>query len=342
MPDALVVVVPALLAGVLLLSGVGKLGDRDPLTGWRDLGVPEVLQRPALAAAHPYVELLLAAALLLTGGSAHVVAAALVLALMLAYAALVAVALRCPDPVECSCFGARRAAPVTRSTMWRNVWLCLMAVTALAVAVIDDRSPLGATSATGAWWWVLGAAAAVVTTVLVVSERPATEDVPSGTAWAAGEASDDLDYLRTRTPDVPVTLADGTTATLRELSSERALLLLEVSESCGGCVEVIRSIPEWREELPEVDVRVLVTMPPADTSLTSTDEPQSLHDSRFHVSRSFGYGMTPTAVLLGADGLLAGGPVIGDAAIREFVAEIDAELHGALDDASAVHAHEAG
>lgn len=342
MPDAPVVVVPALLAGVLLLSGIGKLADREPLTAWRDLGVPEALQRRGLAVAHPFVESLLAVALVLTGGSAHVVAAALVLALMLAYAALVAVALRRPDPVECSCFGARRAAPVTRTTLWRNVWLSALAVAALAVSVVDDRSPVVATSATGAWWWVLGAAAAVVTTVLVLPERTESEDVPAGRAPAAGEAADDLDYLRTRTPDVPVTLADGSVATLRELSSERALLLLEVSDSCGGCVEVIRSIPAWREELPEVDVRVLVTMPPGDTSLASTDEPQSLHDSPFHVSRSFGYGMTPTAVLLGADGLLAGGPVVGDAAIREFIAEIDAELHGAPDETSPVHAHEAG
>ncbi|NUO91088.1 MAG: hypothetical protein HOQ18_09750, partial [Dermatophilaceae bacterium] len=76
MPDALVVVVPALLAAVLLLSGVTKLGDGDRLAAWRDLGVPAGLRRQVLATAHPYVEILLAVALLLTGGAVHVVAAA--------------------------------------------------------------------------------------------------------------------------------------------------------------------------------------------------------------------------------------------------------------------------
>ena len=340
MPDALVVVVPALLAGVLLLSGFGKLGDRDPLTAWNEMHVPDALRRPSLAAAHPYAEILLGAALLLTGGTVHVVASLLVLALMLAYAALVHGALRRPDAVACSCFGARRSAPVTRTTWWRNVWLSGLALLGVVVALADPRPPLSAATAPGAGWWLVGAAATAVTAALVVSTHGSEAVDPTHEESAAADGEDELDFLRTRTPDVPVTLADGSTATLRGLSSERALLLLEVSESCGGCVEVIRSVPAWREDLPEIDVRLLLTVPADDSTLASTDEPQSVHDTPFHVSRSFGYGATPTAVLLGADGLLAGGPVTGDAAIRDFVAQVDAELHGSPDESSAVHAHE--
>ena len=179
-----------------------------------------------------------------------------------------------------------------------------------------------------------------MTAALVVSTHGSEAVDPTHEESAAADGEDELDFLRTRTPDVPVTLADGSTATLRGLSSERALLLLEVSESCGGCVEVIRSVPAWREDLPEIDVRLLLTVPADDSTLASTDEPQSVHDTPFHVSRSFGYGATPTAVLLGADGLLAGGPVTGDAAIRDFVAQVDAELHGSPDESSVVHAHE--
>jgi hypothetical protein len=35
---------------------------------------------------------------------------------------------------------------------------------------------------------------------------------------------------------------------------------------------------------------------------------------------------TPTAVLLGTDGMLAGGPLAGSTAIEEFVADIEAQL----------------
>ena len=143
------------------------------------------------------------------------------------------------------------------------------------------------------------------------------------------EADNELDYVRSRTPAVPVSLCDGRRATLRELSAERAVLMFAVSETCGGCEQIIRSIPAWRAEIPEIDLRVLVTMPPEHTTLASTTEPQSLHDVDRYVSRSFGYAATPTATLLGADGFLAGGPVTGDAAIREFITAIKQELRGA-------------
>ena len=37
--------------------------------------------------------------------------------------------------------------------------------------------------------------------------------------------------------------------------------------------------------------------------------------------------MTPTAILFGIDGLLAGGPVVGYLPISEFIADIDESLH---------------
>ena len=40
---------------------------------------------------------------------------------------------------------------------------------------------------------------------------------------------------------------------------------------------------------------------------------------------------TPSVVLLGVDGLIAGGPVVGEDAVREFVGEVIEQLHGATD-----------
>jgi hypothetical protein len=42
---------------------------------------------------------------------------------------------------------------------------------------------------------------------------------------------------------------------------------------------------------------------------------------------------TPSAVLLGMDGLLAGGPVVGHPDIETFVADIYESLHGVRPDA---------
>ena len=61
-----------------------------------------------------------------------------------------------------------------------------------------------------------------------------------------------------------------------------------------------------------------------------------LHDPQGTLARIFGVG-TPAAVLLGGDGLLAGGPVRGRDQVVDFVGDVRAELldAGALDEAPA-------
>jgi hypothetical protein len=137
-----------------------------------------------------------------------------------------------------------------------------------------------------------------------------------------------LDYVRTRTPAVPVTLADGTTANLRKLASHRPLLLMAVSETCGACEQVVARIGHYRELLPEVDVRVLVMDTPEHSSLTDVNEPQSLHDPEGYVRESIADWPVPTAVLLGIDGMLAGGPESGSDGVDAFVGDVYEGLHG--------------
>ena len=83
----------------------------------------------------------------------------------------------------------------------------------------------------------------------------------------------------------------------------------------------------YRHMLPEVDVR-LVMSEPVDHAWAERDEPQSLHDAAGYVQDSIGYTGTPSAVLLGVDGLLAGGPVTGHLAVDRFLDDIYESLHG--------------
>ena len=80
--------------------------------------------------------------------------------------------------------------------------------------------------------------------------------------------------------------------------------------------------------LPEVDIRLLLQYEPQDGQLAEMSEPQSLHDPGGYVSASIADWKTPTAVLLGADGLLAGGPATGFDSISEFIADVYESLHG--------------
>jgi hypothetical protein len=324
-PSDALALAPVILAVVLVASAVGKV--RSPSASaeaFRDLRVPSPLSRPLAVKALPWGELILAMALVLAGGALGVVAALAALLLFTAYLVLVVRALGFDEDVECACFGAFAPGRISSVTVVRNVWLVVLAALAVGIStqgssvlarVADERLP---------WWWLLGAVAVAVTVMLILGVND------SGAAATNRDAVDlaveEGDYLRTRTPAVAVTLGDGTVTDLRRLSASRAQLLLYVSEGCGSCVDIIAAVPGWRTEMPQVDVRLIVAVEPEVSALADPEEPKSAHDPRRLVWDSFGLGGTPAAFLLGADGLVAGGPVLGGPAVRDFVSEIRNEL----------------
>lgn len=322
---ALSISLPLVLAAVLVASAAAKFRRPDDPAGWAELGVPRGLRRRWLIALHPWGEAVLGIALAGLGGVLGLLAALVATGLMVAYLWLVWAASRRAQGASCACFGTRR--PITRLTIVRNAWLTLLAAATVGVIWVN---PLvgGAVAEADAtdWAWLGAMVIAAITVALIAWQEPAATVDPSielDTAAADGDAGD---YVRVRTPAVPVTLGDGETVNLRSLASARPLLILAVSESCGVCEEVIGSADEWRAVLPEIEIRLLVTRRPEDSRLTSTVEPQTLHDPKNYVSGSIADWYSPTAILLGADGMLAGGPETGYAAIKRFVEDIRASL----------------
>ncbi len=325
MPVALSVIPPLIIGVVLIFSGALKIGQPVDLQELTTLGVPAPLRRRWLAVLHPWAEIALGIALVALGGALGVLAGLAATGLMAGYLWLVSRALRTTPDASCSCFGSSR--PVTRAAVIRNAWLTALSIVAAAVTWANPLlgGPLAALGGEGALW-ALGAAAAAFTTALIVRPDAAERGAPGAAAPAPGTDGEEADYVRTRTPAVAVTLADGSTTNLRLLASRRPTLLLAVSETCGSCTAVIEGAPGWRERLPEVDIRFLVTASPQSSTLTATAEPQTLHDTEGLVRESLGPWPTPTALLLGVDGMLAGGPVSGPTDITEFVADIEESL----------------
>lgn len=331
MPEALAVALPLTLAVVLIASAVAKFRTPDDLAGWKDLGVPRVFQRDWLRRAHPWGEFALGLAIALLGGVLGLLASLAAVALMGAYTWLVGRAARRGDDTSCACFGRTRR--ITKVTVARNIWLTVLAVVTAATSWTTPI--LGGPLREGipAFGWLLGLAAAGVTAVLILwpdSREDTTSAVPSASAPAMSvdEEGEELEYVRTRTPAVPVTLADGSVQSLRALAEQKPILLLAVSPTCGSCASVIARVDEYRGLLPEVDVRFLLRSAPDDSTLIEQSEPQSLHDVNGYVSGSIHDWPTPTAVLLGTDGMLAGGPVIGDVDIDAFIDDVYESLHG--------------
>lgn len=314
-PVAALVVVLTLVA-VLLTSGVAKLRDaRATRDAFDALRVPGVVPADAAATALPWVEIALAMLLLLSpSGWLVPVAAALVL-LMLSYTWVVARALGFDEPVACSCFGSLGRHDVDRTTLARNVLLVLLAAAVATFAVDGGSVPAAVGDLDRDGWWALVAASAAATVAVLVVGGPSNQTAPA----PDGEL---LDYERQTIPYGVLTLSDGRTATLTELAARQARLLVVLNPHCGPCTRTAGRLDEWAAQLAPA-VGVLAIYPDEASAANAPEHARELGSSEpeLNIRRLFAVS-TPAAILLGADGLIAGGPVAGEDAVAEFFSEV--------------------
>jgi thiol-disulfide isomerase/thioredoxin len=314
-------------AVVLLVSGVAKL--RAPRTvdsAFTALEVPAVLDTPLTRRLSPWLEVALGVGLLLATGAALVVVAALTLALFIVYLLLVVRAVRRPEPVDCGCFGALGDSEVTTMTVWRNVLLVVAALLAV-VAGLQGGGLAGSLGDAGALAWVASAALTAAIAVLVAYRAPAAAPPAAG---APVDVDGDGDYERGETPRAQVLNQRGELVLLADEAMTTAHLLVFLNPGCGPCERIGPDLARWAEELHPVTLRAVVTAAPAVGRSYTYFDGLAYYDPFGLARAAFGVG-TPAAVLLGTDGLLAGGPVQGEADVRSFVAEVAEHLHEALE-----------
>ena len=313
------VLVDAVLALVLVLSGAAKLGDRQATEDmFVSLRVPTV--PPAFGArALPWAELGLGVLLLVAPPPLLVPTSAVVLLLFLVYLVLIARATTFDPPVSCACFGKLGGHRVGRTTVVRNALLVVLGAVALVGALDGSWWPgeVADLDRTGVAWL----AVAVVTAVLAwLVARTDEAQEPEAT---------DLEYTRLPIPYGLVQGLEGGTQSLRELAKTRARLLVFLSPGCSSCTRTAERLDAWAQALGEpVGVHALYTSRVDASSTFAHDPALALHEPERNVTRSLGIVSTPAAVLLGADGLLAGGPVSGEGTIAEMVEEMLDELSG--------------
>ena len=344
---AVLLAAPILLSITLLVSGLAKLGERrateDAMTSLR-IPAPGLHRTAALVL--PVAEIVLALGLWIPVVPLQVVIACLLTLLILAYLVIIARALTFEEQVECSCFGSLASPTVSRATLGRNILLSLAALTTVLVAAaglltaVLVQAPLTLVSVG------LTLVLTILLTVLTLGGTAPTSTTSDGPA-APGKEADEadefdeeglLEYERTEIPAAVLQKKDGSLTTLRKLTYRRAALLLFVTDGCGPCVRVLGQGDRWRSEIGElIDIRFVFSRP-AEHLLPRTAElagESVLHDLQF-IARDALAGdepiSSPSAVLLGADGLLAGGPVTGGDAVIEFVDEIAAQIALAQDD----------
>lgn len=318
------------LAAVLIFSAVAKLRHRQPAQdAFVSLRLPRWLSDSPIPRYLPLVELALAAGLLLLPPPASVVVAAIVMLLMLAYLLVVARALTFDEPVTCNCFGDLGLGLVTRATVWRNLILVVLAQFAVYSAMTGAIPPRLAAAPPVTWLW-LALTIAVATVAVLIFGTPG-KVAREIAYYEEGAEEEELDYLRQAIPFGVLQDADGEDVTLQRLVVQRATLLVFVSLGCGGCQRIIPQIEGWVTDLEPVSVRPVLYGEPDKYAEGSHNLPTDLvlYDPEGRVGQTFQVG-TPSAVLLGADGMLAGGPVIGEEAVSTFVADIREQLNATL------------
>lgn len=301
-------------AAVLVVSGVAKLRSPGSLErALSSLRVPGALAGRPVRLLLPWVEVALGAALLVTTGRVLLGVGALVLGLFAAYLVLVVAAVRRPEPADCGCFGALGDTRVTAATVVRNALL----VVAAAATVV------GATGGGGlrdladgpVAGWLLGAALAAAVAVAVT--------------WRSGAtAGADDEYVREDVPDAAQVLtADRRLLVLVDEAQSAARLLVFLRPGCAPCGRLGPQVAGWRDALAPVDVRAVVVGDPEVLGALPYLDHTTWFDPHAVALDLLGQG-SPSAVLIGTDGLLAGGPVRGEDAVTEFVEDVRAQVSG--------------
>jgi hypothetical protein len=311
----------AVLASLTLVlalgvSGVAKLRSDEPAdAAFEALRVPRALRRRVVVQGLPWLELALAFALLLVPHPLSVIVTAVVLLLVLAYLVLVLAVLARDDDVDCQCFGALGSGRVTGSTAARNGLLVVAAGWAFADAVAGHSFVQRASHLTRFdLAWVAGALLLAGTAALV--------------AWPGGGPVDaplpavDEDGQRRGIPFIQLTESSGEVTSLPALAMLRPVLLVALSPTCAPCAEVSAVIGDWPEQVPEVDVRV-VTGPELEPL---PQWPGAVLVDPEHQLRSVLGMYRPSAILLGADALVAAGPVVGPDEVLALFDDIRADL----------------
>lgn len=315
---------------MLIASAIGKLSAEtsigQTMAQWGSLKVPRPLINRHLVRAHPYGELMLAIALL-RPGILGLVAAILTAALLVCYSYFLYRGIRSGIAAHCSCFGDSHR--VTWYSLLRNAGFFVFALLSIADHAAGD-GVIGAVNREGIGEVLLAALLVLAGICVVVGMSRGEEHKEPATTDARPARSGDDDYVAEPLRRWPIADEAGNRTYLPELVAEAPALLINVSLRCHKCAATIEQIPTWQDQFGQlVNIAVLS----ADTPAALLAEYPQLRGRVFHDDLDIiapAYQLaTPSAMLLGFDRTISGGPVSGASAIDRFVADIQDELAAA-------------
>lgn len=341
--DVIVASVLWSLALLLLASGLAKvLTRRTDESALNVLALPAVINTRPVRTALPWIEMILAFTLLLSSGIVLWAATAATVVLFIGFTVFVTLGVRQGDPASCGCFGSLSRAPMSWRSVVRNLVFVALAVVAFVVtSTASFHGPVLALP----WWSVVAAAVPLLVIGMIVwAERgsagsrgsravpagsipPLPQHLPESTSSVAPgapehEETQHDDYVRLPIPYISAVTGDGDRVSVRTMARSRARALFYVSPGCSPCMTLLDRLQELPDALGPVALHTVVSHAGSLEALPASLRANALVDLDRSLASSFGMTSNPWAVVLGADGLLAGGPEAGGAAAGDLLDEL--------------------
>jgi peroxiredoxin len=341
--DVPLLVVRLVLAAVFVVSGVAKLVDRDgSRQALRDFGLPAVLTSP-LGIALPVGELVIALALLpaVSAWGASVAA----LGLFSVFVVGIAVNLARGRTPDCRCFGQLHSGPIGSATIARDGVLTMLA----GFVVWQGRGDVGPSAVAWVGDLTVAQAGELIVGILVLGLIVAEGWFLVHLLAQQGRLLLRIDALEARlgaeapTPDsrqapsipgLPVGVSapifqiprlGGEMLSLETLrSAGKPILLLFSDPGCGPCNSLLPEVGRWQRDHANSLTLAVISRGSAETNRAKAAEHDLTHvllQRDREVAESYRAYGTPSAVLVGSDGLIRSVLAQGADGIRALVAQ---------------------
>ena len=352
--DVLVLLARLVLAGVFVVSGIGKLLDLEgSIKATKDFGVPEAFSKPA-GLALPLFELFVA--LLLVGAATATVGGFLALVLLGAFIGGISYNMSRGNSFDCHCFGQIHSEPIGWKTLARNAGLSVLALLVLfgglagrpgpsLVAWMGDMSALGwlatviavvalATLAGVVWLLVhlLGQNGRLLVRLDKIEEALAEHDIYVEEDDDEDDEDEDEDEeeeglpFGTVAPAFSLTNLQNEATTLDALRAKSKPVLLVFSDpGCGPCNALMPDIGKWQRDHADKLTVAVVSRGGADANRAKAEEhalQNVLLQDDSEVSDLYQSYGTPTGILVRADGTIGSAAALGGEQIRTLVKQV--------------------
>ncbi|WP_144424018.1 MauE/DoxX family redox-associated membrane protein [Herbaspirillum hiltneri] len=333
-----VVFFPLVLGGILVFGGLMKA--RDPAgtaAVFAQLPMPAMFGSRAFARVFPMIEMIMGGALVTTGGKWFLAAAVSASGLLICTLIVVTIAARSEHPVQCNCFGAAHAAPITGRTIVRNALFLSLGI---VLVFLDLAGFAGVPAMFGemsdsdmVWCFVIAAGAIAFLIYLFrqhsVERSPSESPDDNGSDLPAHvEPDETFDQIRDRiegtsVPPIEIMDRSANIVLLHQLCERRDVLVFFIRSDCHVCSKVVTGIPQWAEALAGIiDVIAISASPRADIEQTYPGIRNRTFYGGLSAAEKLSIRVTPTLVFLGRSGRVIAGPIPGSDQITGFVSTL--------------------